>query len=78
MGGWGTLSLAIGEITRKCLARFCGSLASTLLLLALMDQLLHSLFSNLAVNQPEAPLPPALEMLRSIGDEQTFMRVRPL
>ena len=40
-----------------------------------MDQLLQGLFSNLGASQPEAPLPPALEMLRSIGDEQAFMRV---
>jgi hypothetical protein len=40
-----------------------------------MDQLLQGLFSNLGASQPEPPLPPALEMLRSIGDEQTFMRV---
>jgi hypothetical protein len=40
-----------------------------------MDQLLQGLFSNLGASQPEPPLPPALEMLRSIGDEQAFMRV---
>jgi hypothetical protein len=40
-----------------------------------MDQLLQGLFSNLGASQPAPPLPPALEMLRSIGDEQTFMRV---
>jgi hypothetical protein len=42
---------------------------------SIMDHFLQGIFSNLASNQPEAPLPPALEMLRSIGDEQTFMRV---
>jgi hypothetical protein len=43
-----------------------------------MDQLLQGLFSNLGSSQPEPPLPAALEMLRSIGDEQTFMRVSAL
>jgi hypothetical protein len=42
---------------------------------SIMDQFLQGIFSNLGSNQPEAPLSPALEMLRSIGDEQTFMRV---
>jgi hypothetical protein len=40
-----------------------------------MDQLLQGLFSNIGINPPEPALPPALEMLRSIGDEQTFMKV---
>jgi hypothetical protein len=40
-----------------------------------MDQLFQGLFSNLGTNQPEPPLPPTLEMLRSISDEQTFMKV---
>ena len=50
-------------------------LISLYLLPSIMDQFLQGIFSNLGSNQPEAPLPPALEMLRSIGDEQTFMRV---